>query len=1220
MIKINSTLTFSLVKFRSITHLKLICVWLVLSLLYLPKFNFNSLDTLNVTCFNSCGTGSSKPYICDLLRKCNVLGISEHWLSGPELYKLDMLADSCNKNCTYKCCDRLINGPPEKGRGYGGVAMFWDTNIPCSPLLSIKSDRIIGIKVSICDVKICIFQVYMPQPRDNCGKDFENTLNDLECAILEHVNDSKIIVMGDFNVSLGTDGGPRGSGSCSFYGKRLINSLYNDKCQLICSDMSNLASGPKVTFNRDGVGSSWIDHIFVSADLFNSILVSKVLDEELLNVSDHVPVEITLKLKSKDSCIDLSDVERDCSNIKPLKVLWHKLKDDEISLYTRETNKSFANIVCDVERCLDDDDVDSVTEIVTKGVINTSSTLMCNKCKTGKKGKSNAKPFWSEELTLLSNEKKTAYFAWVDAGRCKDKNDPTYIAHCNSKKKFRKAFRQTEAKFKAKLEETIENNSEIDQRQFWYLLKKDKKRNKKCVTLRNDYGEIVNDDETIVNMWKDHLENLGKPGMSDVYDDYFKDFVEHEISSCAESKEEMKECVLSLPISNVEVENVCKKLKTGKSQDINGVSYEHFKYAGLNVFTVLAMLFNSIIKLEVLPLDFVKSVTIPLFKGGKKDPLEKDNYRGITIQNVICKIYDNIIMLRADKIIRSKIGICNTQFACSKGLSSVNASLTLQETVCHLTETGSNVYTTFFDTRKALDTVWVDGLFYMLYCRGIKGKLWRLMRKAYVNCLTAVYVNGKMSDWFQLFQGVKQGAILSMLLYVCFINCVIKEMLESELGCTVLHVKTSCIGYADDIAALATDHLSMQRLIYMAYLASCKWRFEFSLKKCAVLIFGDIGQSKETFYLGSDPIVSSNSYNHVGVNLYTRGSRSVDEIHNLVNSCKRSFYCVIGQSLSVSSLSPLALSKIYWSTCISKLLANAEVKIYSCNELSIFENFHVQMAKSIQLLPLCTPNISALANLGWRTITGHIEYIRIMFIHRVFSLHVSEHRSFVIRRILFILANGIYSTQSPIAQAIEALMKYNLLNYVIEWIDTGFTISKLSWKSIVQKAMSDSVHKKWRFQLTLYPKLNIFRIVNTECKISCWCIMAKMYPFLKKTCCTMLKLLCGSNRLAVNTDTLLPRNQRLCIYCTLHVVEDLYHFVVECPKFADLRDKLHVLINENISIENVTTMHNLSEYMKFLIFVGLDFPLKGCDIWVIRYYSCIYLNNMYVRRKSFEPP
>ena len=58
----------------------------------------------------------------------------------------------------------------------------------------------------------------------------------------------------------------------------------------------------------------------------------------------------------------------------------------------------------------------------------------------------------------------------------------------------------------------------------------------------------------------------------------------------------------------------------------------------------------------------------------------------------------------------------------------------------------SLVYVTFFDTKKAFDTVWIDGLFYMLYVRGVRGKLWRLLRSAYMDCLCAVLLGGKLSS------------------------------------------------------------------------------------------------------------------------------------------------------------------------------------------------------------------------------------------------------------------------------------------------------------------------------------------------------------------------------------------------------------------------------------------------------------------------------------------
>ena len=202
-----------------------------------------------------------------------------------------------------------------------------------------------------------------------------------------------------------------------------------------------------------------------------------------------------------------------------------------------------------------------------------------------------------------------------------------------------------------------------------------------------------------------------------------------------------------------------------------------------------------------------------------------NNYRGITIQNILCKIYETVLSNRSSTVIKKAVNIVQTQSACEKGLSSLHGSLCFQETVAHCADNDSNVFATYFDARKAFDTVWIEGLLYILYKCGIKGKLWRLIYLSYINCYSAVLVNGKLSNWLKLLQGVKQGAILSMLLYICFINGLLNELLISNLGCTVLDLNVGAIGYADDIVIVSLDVKSLQQMVNLAYRYSCKWRF-----------------------------------------------------------------------------------------------------------------------------------------------------------------------------------------------------------------------------------------------------------------------------------------------------------------------------------------------------------------------------------------------------------
>ena len=1169
----------------------------------------NAMPDIKLVCHNVNGLGSSKPYVYKLISEFDIVGISEHWLSGPELNQLDVIANHMNVSCIYKCNKMLSDAPPERGRGYGGVALFCSNKLVSSPISGISSDRIIGLKVQISNEWLSVFNVYLPSSKVNNGSEFHAVLDELESLLLEYSANSKIIVMGDFNCHIGDRGGPRGEGQCSTYGSRLLNVLNNEYIQCICCDMSYNALGPKYTFDKPGIGRSWIDHIFVSQDLYNNVANCYVLDDELLNVSDHLPVAMYINVLNVPTTT-IND------NGKSHKILWHKLTQTDICIkYTDKTNVAFEGLMNIVTTLTDEGDVNTATRIISDKLVAIAADSFSKK---GHKRRSNAKPFWSSQLSILSKNKKVAYNAWVAAGRPNDPNNHLFQIHKASKQLFRKSFRQAEAIFKSGIEECIESCSELDQRQFWYLLKRDQRVRKNGNILKTVNNVIVAESDKVCDMWKKHFENLGKHSVNVNYDDDFAEFVKNKIKLFNASNEEMSELVLDKPITADEVESICTKFKLGKSQDFSGLSQEHLRYAGKTVYCILSMLFNAINKYEKLPKEFLKGVAIPLFKGGNKDPLNQDDYRGITIQNILCKLYDNIIMNRSADVIKMKVSICETQCACEKGLSSINASLLLQESIAHNVENNKDVYVVFFDTRKAFDTVWVDGLFYLLYCHGIKGKLWRLLRNAYVNSICSVFVNGQLSAWFKLFQGVKQGAVMSMLLYICFINMTMKSIIDLNTGCTTMGLNTCCIGYADDIAVMALRHVDAQRMVNLASKMCNKWRFEFSVKKCALMIYSKKSVHKP-ISLGNCDLPIVNEYNHVGVMTRSKGKIRMDDIKSNIASSKRALYSVIGGSIHRCGLSPLTMSKVYWSVSIPKLLAGAEVKQFSDTELAEYEKFHCQMAKDIQNIPQTAPNISALATLGWLPLSYYIDYLRLMFILRLMQLAPgSVHWQIVVRRMFYILANGIYSNNSPIASCIKACYKYNLSDEVLQWLDSGYIPSKDAWKNEVKKRVCEKYHSIWRFELNLYPKLCIYRVIQIGVNPSCWWLLAKALPFLKCPCSTVIRLLCGSNILAVNTKCDIPREERVCDNCTLMVVEDITHFVMYCPKFIDIRQTLFHLIESTLSYDGKQMWKNLDDQLKCYIILGLQFPFNCNDSFLLNYFSCIMLHKMYMKRRALQ--
>ena len=104
--------------------------------------------------------------------------------------------------------------------------------------------------------------------------------------------------------------------------------------------------------------------------------------------------------------------------------------------------------------------------------------------------------------------------------------------------------------------------------------------------------------------------------------------VDEELLAASFSNEEY---LLDVPFSAAEVMTAVRRLKRNKAAGPDGLLAEHFKFAGEHVIIWLRNIMNGIIELEAIP-DFMKmGLVVPVYKGGGKDPMKMDSYRGITI-------------------------------------------------------------------------------------------------------------------------------------------------------------------------------------------------------------------------------------------------------------------------------------------------------------------------------------------------------------------------------------------------------------------------------------------------------------------------------------------------------------------------------------------------------------------------------------------------------------
>ena len=125
----------------------------------------------------------------------------------------------------------------------------------------------------------------------------------------------------------------------------------------------------------------------------------------------------------------------------------------------------------------------------------------------------------------------------------------------------------------------------------------------------------------------------------------------------------------------------------------------------------------------------------------------------------------------------------------------------------------------------------------------IGGKMWRVVKNLYREVGSCVRLGEEKTEWFSLEVGLRQGCILSPLLFSIFIDG-LAEAVKKVGGVKYGELVVSLLLFADDIVLVTESAEMLQRMLDVVYQNSKKYRFSFNKDKSNVMIFGKKGQAK----------------------------------------------------------------------------------------------------------------------------------------------------------------------------------------------------------------------------------------------------------------------------------------------------------------------------------------------------------------------------------------
>jgi len=507
------------------------------------------------------------------------------------------------------------------------------------------------------------------------------------------------------------------------------------------------------------------------------------------------------------------------------------------------------------------------------------------------------------------------------------------------------------------------------------------------------------------------------------------------------------------------------------------------------------------------------------------------------------------------------------QAGARKGRSTQDQVFTLKGVINHRTQQGKPTYLAFLDVKQAYDSVWKAAVLLNLWEKGIKGKMWRVLR-ALNNDLTAqILTRFGLTKEIPVLESLRQGGIASGVEFASLMDQAQTELEAEGLGVRFHNILISALLLMDDVVLLAESPKMLQRMLDVLDKLALRAHLLYNTIKSKIMVINAPQHKSRTWFVGDLILEETLIYTYLGEVIASSMSMSP----HLTHLTQRSY--AVSTTMYATSAEPVlakikmnTLFQLYETCWLKAILYNSETWQLSKTNLQQLTQLQLNTLRRILKIPRSTPKVAIYGETGILPIEYEMHKRQLSYYHTL--LNADKIAALVLQK----------QIQHPNARSWAALIDSLLEKYNLTY-DT-FTIRKFTkqkWKGIVKKAINRDFYQ-WYVEACQKSKMiNIFAHKKDPTKA------LYMKELSRNQAATIFRLRCKMTTSGANTST----TPKVCRWCKNGHESDLHLFEYCMAEKIQASRSKYKIGSINAIFKNNPNLNELKQITEFVKEIGI---------------------------------